>query len=106
MRAEDVADLDEQSSSGGTVVGTKKLDVAQRVIGLVVADENDDAVFFARIFDDVVAHCLKTGGRAGGEGVGFEIALGCFGGEVLLDELLGFEMAGRAVESLGCDLEE
>jgi len=56
------ADLDEQSSSGGTVVGTVKLDVAQRVVGLVVAGEDDDAVFFAGYFDDVVRIVWKTGG--------------------------------------------
>ncbi len=48
MRAEDVADLDEQGGGGGAVVGSVELDVAQRVVGLVVADEDDDAIFFAR----------------------------------------------------------
>jgi len=49
--------------------------------------------FFAGEFNDVVAHRLEAGGSAGGEGVSFEVALGGFGSEVLLDELLGFEMA-------------
>src|SRR5882762_2118172 len=106
MRAEDVADLDEQGRCGGAVVGSVELDVAQRVVGLVVAGENDDAVFFAGIFDDVVAHRLETGRSAGGEDVGFEVAPGGFGGEVLLDEILGFEMAGGAVEPFGCYLEK
>src|SRR6202041_4045090 len=65
----------------------------------VVTGQNDDAIFLAREFDDVVGHRLKAGRCAGGKGVGFEVALGGFGSEVLLDELLGFEMAGRAVES-------
>ena len=47
--------------------------------------------FLPGIFDDVVAHRLEAGGCAGGEGVGFEVALGGFGGEVLLDELFGLE---------------
>ena len=106
MGAEDVADFDEQRGGGGSVVGSVELDVAQRVVGLVVAGEDDDAVFFAGVSDDVVAHGLETGGSAGGEGVGFEVALGGFGGEVLFDELFGLEMAGGAVEALGCDLEE
>ena len=104
--AEDVADLDQQRGGGGAVVGPVELDVAQRVVGLVVAGEDDDAVFFAGVPDDVVAHRLEAGGSAGGEGVGFEVALGGFGGEVLLDELFGLEMAGGAVESFGRDLEE
>ena len=45
MGAEDVADLDEQGGGGGAVVGSVELDVAQRVVGLVVAGEDDDAVF-------------------------------------------------------------
>ena len=94
MRAEDIADLDQQRAGGGAVVGSVELDVAQRVVGLVVAGEDDDAVFFAGIFDDEVAHRLQAGGRAGGEGVGLEVALGGFGGEVLLDELLGLRVAG------------
>ena len=94
MDAEDVADLDEEGGGGGSVVGSVELDVAQRIVGLVVAGEDDDAVFLAGEFDDVVAHRLETGGSAGGEGVGFEVALGGFGGEVLLDELFGFEVAG------------
>jgi hypothetical protein len=51
-------------------------------------------------------HRLETGWSAGGERVGFEIALGGFGGEVLFDELLRLEMARCAVEAFGCNLEE
>ena len=47
MSAEDVADLDQQRSGGGAVVGSVELDVAQRIVRLVVADEDDDAVFLA-----------------------------------------------------------
>jgi hypothetical protein len=35
-----------------------------------------------------------------------EVALGGFGLEVVLDEVLGGEVAGRAVEALGRDGEE
>ncbi len=86
---------------GGSVVGSVEGDVAQGVVGLVVAGEDDDAVLLAGVFDDVVAHGLKTGGGVGGEGVGFEVAFGGLGGEVLFDELFGFEMAGGAVEAFG-----
>jgi len=106
MGAEDGADLDEQSSGGGAVVGSVEVDVAEGVVGLVVSGENDDAVFFAGESDDVIAHRLEAGGGAGGEGVGFEVALGGFWGEVLLDELFSFGVAGRAVEALGGDVEE
>ena len=106
MGAEDGADLDEQGGGGGAVVGSVEVDVAEGVVGLVVSGEDDDAVFFAGEADDVVVHRLETGGGAGGEGVGFEVALGGFGGEVLLDELFGFGVAGRAVEALGGDVEE
>ena len=90
----------------GAVVGSDEVDVAERVVGLVVGGEDDDAVLFAGEADDVVAHRLEAGGSVGGEAVGLEVALGGFGGEVLLDELLGFGVAGRAVEALGGDGEE
>src|SRR5258708_37181684 len=106
MSAEDIADLDEEGSSRGSVVGSVELDVAQRVIGLVVSDEDDDAVFFTGIFDDVVAHRLESSRSGGSKGVSFEVSFGGFGGEVLLDELFGLLMAGRAVEALGGDLEK
>src|SRR5271155_5750085 len=106
MGAEDGAYLDEQGRGGGAVVSSVEVDVAEGIVGLVVAGEDDDAVFFARIFDDVVGHRLKTGGGGGGEGVGDEVALGGFGGEVLLEELFGFSVAGRAVEALGGYVEE
>ncbi len=54
-------------------------------------------------FDDVVAHRLRADGRVGGELVGLEVALRGLGLEVRLDELLGGEMARRAVEALGRD---
>ncbi len=91
--AEYVADLDEEGCGGGAVVGSVEVDVAERVVGLVVAGEDDDAVAFAGIFDDEVVHRLEAGGCIGGEGVGLEVALGGFGGEVLLDELLGLRVA-------------
>ncbi len=106
MLAKDVADLDQQGRGGGAVVGSVELDVAQRIVRLVVGGEDDDAVFLAGIFDDVVVHRLETGRRAGGKGVGFEISLGGFDGEVLLDELFSLQVAGRAVEALGCNLQE
>ena len=104
MGAEVSAELDQQSGGAGAVVGSEEGDVAQRVVGLVVAGEDDDAVFFAGILDDVVAHGLDAGRGAGGEVVGLEVALGGFGLEVLLDEVFGGEVAGRAVVALGRDL--
>ena len=71
-----------------------------------MAGEDDDAVFLAGVFDDVVVHRLEAEGSAGGEGIGFEIALGGFGGEVLLNEFFGLQMTGRSVESFGGHLEE
>ena len=62
--------------------------------------------FLPGISHDVVGHRLETGGGGGGEGVGYEVAFGGFGGEVLLEELFGLGVAGRAVEALGGYVEE
>ncbi len=106
VRAKVVADLDEQSCSGGTVVGSDEADVLERVVGLVVAGQDDDAVLLARIAHDEVAHGEQAGGGAGGEAVDLEVALGCFGGEVRLDELFGFGVVGRADPPMGSDVED
>ena len=45
MRAVVLADGDEQGSGAGSVVGTDEVDVLERVVGLVVRDKDDDAVF-------------------------------------------------------------
>jgi hypothetical protein len=70
MGAEVGSDLDEQGGGAGSVVGADEGDVAERVVGLVVGGEDDDAVFFAGEADDVVAHGLRAGGGVGGELVG------------------------------------
>ena len=77
----------------------------ERVVGLVVAGEDDDAVFLAGVADDEVAHVQQAGGGAGGEAVGLEVALGDLGLEVVLDEGFGLGVAGRADEALGRDVE-
>ena len=71
-----------------------------------MAGEDDDAVLLAGEFRDVVAHRLRAGGGVGGELVGLKVAPGGFGPEVLLDEVLRGEVAGRAVVALGRDAEE
>ena len=48
MGAEVLADLDEQGGGAGAVVGADEVDVRERVVGLVVGDEDDDAVLLAR----------------------------------------------------------
>ena len=106
MGAEVLAERDEQGGGAGAVVGADEGDVLERVVGFVVGDEDDDAVLLAGEFDDVVAHRLRAGGGVGGELVGFEVALGGFGLEVVLDEVFGGEVAGRAVEALGGGGEE
>jgi hypothetical protein len=55
---------------------------------------DNDAVFPARIAHDVVAHDLWADRSVAGELVGLKVALGGFGLEVLLDEVLGGEVAG------------
>ena len=99
--AEVAAKFDEECGGGGSVVGSDEVDIAEGVVGLVVGSEDDDAVFLAGIAHDVVAHAEEPGGGAGGEGVGFEVTLGDLGGEVGLDELLGFEVAGRSNPAFG-----
>ena len=67
MGAEVLAELDEQSGGAGAVVGADEVDVLERVVGFVVAGENDDAVFFAGVADDVVAHGRADRSVGGGE---------------------------------------
>jgi hypothetical protein len=70
-----------------------EVDVLERVVGLVVRGQDDDAVFLAGEANNIVAHGLDADRSVGGELVGDEVALGGFRSEVLLDELLGGEMA-------------
>ncbi len=49
MGAEVVADFDEEGGGAGSVVGSDEVDVAQGVVGLVVAGEDDDAVFLSGV---------------------------------------------------------
>src|ERR1700679_2871836 len=104
--AEDVANLDEQGRGGCSVVGSVKIYVAKRVVCLVVRGEDDYAVAFAGEAHNEVVHGLEASGGICGEGIGLEVAVGDFGREGLLDELLGLEVPRGAVEPLGGDLKE
>jgi hypothetical protein len=90
-----LAQCDEQGGGAGTVVGADEGDVFERVVGFIVAGEDDDAVPLARKFDDVVVHPHWADGGGGGEGVVDQVAMGGFGGEVGLDEVFRGDVAGR-----------
>ncbi len=96
-----VADLNEQGGGGRTVVGSDEVDVFEPVVGLVVAGQDDDAILLSGEAHDVVAHGQQADGGAGGEAVCLEVALGGFGFEVVLDELLGLEVVRRADPAVG-----
>ncbi len=105
MDAEVVTDLDEQGGGGSAVVGSDEVNVAEGVVGFVVGGEDDDAILFAGVAHDVVAHGEHAGRSAGGEAVGFEVAFGSFGSEVRLDEFFGFDVAWAADPAFRCGVE-
>jgi hypothetical protein len=99
--AEVDAQFHEESTGAGSVVRADEVDVFERVIGLVVAREDDYAILLAGIAHDEVVHRHGADGSVGrGEVVGLEVAAGDLGREVCLDELLSFNVAGRAEETL------
>ena len=70
-----VGDGHQQAGGCRAVVGADEVDVAQRVVGLVVGGEDDDAVFFAGEAHDEVAQGDRADGGVGGEGVFFKLVV-------------------------------
>src|SRR4051812_13793051 len=61
-----VGDLNQQAGGGTAIVGTHETDVAQRVVGLVVRRQDNDAVLFAGKADDKIPHRHGPDGGIGG----------------------------------------
>ena len=90
--AKAVGDSHQEPCGGGSVVGADEVDVAQRVVGLVVRGEDDGAGLCAWEAHDEVAHGHGADGSVGGEGVLFELIVVAL--EVGAEEILGLDVAG------------
>src|ERR1700733_6093418 len=68
-----IGEFEEDRGGRAAVVSAKVSDIAQRVVGVVVAEDDDDAVFSAGKFGNDVAYGKLPFHGVGGEGVVFDL---------------------------------
>src|ERR1700733_10141932 len=106
-----IGEFEEDRGGRAAVVSAKVSDIAQRVVGVVVAEDDDDAVFSAGKFGNDVAYGKLPFHGVGGEGVVFDFLM-IFVAHVawaessdfasVLEGPLRVDMRKRGVVGLGC----
>ena len=86
VSAQLVGDGHQQAGRRRSVVGADEVDVAQRIVGLVMGAKDNHAVFLAGKTHDEVVHGHRADRGVGGEGIVFKLIVL----EVVFEELLGF----------------
>ena len=114
--AELVGEFEQDGGGRAAVVGADETGVAQRVIGVVVAEDGDDAIFFAGKLRDDVADGELPFHRVGGKGVVFDLIAFQVIENVVLQLLVilvahvalaeGGDFAGVLEGALGVDVRE
>ena len=75
LAAQLVGEFEQDGGGRAAVVGAYVAGVAQRIVGVVVAGDDDDAVARAGKLGDDVAHGKLAFGRVGGEGIVFDLVV-------------------------------
>ncbi len=115
-----VGQFEQDGSGRAAVVGADVAGVAQRIVGVVVAGDDDDAFARAGKFGDYISYGKLAFGSVGGEGVVFDLVVLEVGQDVIFQLLViraadragaeGYDLAGvlhgaSGVEGLGVGLD-
>ena len=88
LAAKLVGQFEQDGGGGAAVVGADVAGIAQRIVGVVVAGDDDHAVARAGKFGDDISHRKFAFGSVGGEGVVFHVIVLQVGEDVVFELLV------------------